>query len=378
MSDVVIEFSDEELDSSITPDEGGDVTTPAGDTGKGNNQQKPPAGNEGFDVDDTEDDLGKGQGKPAGHNDNPGGHIEDGAAKTNAELAALHGVTEDDIVLAKNMGWTPKDRFRGDPKDWRDPKEFIRITEESAPVMRERLRSLSKQMDSMKSTIPTILKMQTQQYKDTIARLEQENKNLEAELETAHALSDSKKAADITQRVIENKLKTKIVEQEMKDLENNEQLKGLTGNTVVTPAGIDVAREKAWRDEMWPKLTLAQRQIFKEAGDFLALPINGDQTTDQRIAYMEERLFGRSNTPSGISNRPAPSFAPVARPSANTITTPDNGDDDEYAGWNSMTAEEKKLAIEIIEDYPWFQKRKTDKAAAKQWEEYKRSFKKGE
>ena len=191
-------------------------------------------------------------------------------------------------------------------------------------------------------------------------------------------MSDSKKAADITQRVIENKLKTKIVEQEMKDLENNEQLKGLTGNTVVTPAGIDVAREKAWRDEMWPKLTLAQRQIFKEAGDFLALPINGDQTTDQRIAYMEERLFGRSNQPSSSSVRTTPSFAPVARPSANNLTTPSNEGDDELAGWNSLSAEERQLAIQIVEDTPWFQKRKTDKASAKQWEEYKRSFKKGD
>lgn len=374
MSDVVIEFSDEELDSSITPDEGGN-TTPADN--KGDDKSTPPAGNKGFNVDDTEDDLDKGQGKPADNND-PNGNIESKPGMTNAELAALHGVSEDDIVLAKNMGWTPKDRFRGDPKDWRDPKDFIRITEESAPVMRERLRSLSKQMDSMKSTIPTILKMQTQQYKDTIARLEQENKNLEVELENAHALSDSKKAADITQRVIENKLKTKIVEQEMKDLENNEQLKGLTGNTVVTPAGIDVAREKAWRDEMWPKLTLAQRQIFKEAGDFLALPINGDQTTEQRIAYMEERLFGRSNQPSSSSVRATPSFAPVARPSANNLTTPSNEGDDELAGWNSLTAEERQLAIQIVEDTPWFQKRKTDKASAKQWEEYKRSFKKGD
>lgn len=373
MSDVVIEFSDEELDSSITPDEGG--ATPADN--KGDDKSTPPADNKGFNVDDTEDDLDKGQGKPADNND-PNGNIESKPGMTNAELAALHGVSEDDIVLAKNMGWTPKDRFRGDPKDWRDPKDFIRITEESAPVMRERLRSLSKQMDSMKSTIPTILKMQTQQYKDTIARLEQENKNLEAELETAHALSDSKKAADITQRVIENKLKTKIVEQEMKDLENNEQLKGMTGNAVVTPTGIDVAREKAWRDEMWPKLTLAQRQIFKEAGDFLALPINGDQTTEQRIAYMEERLFGRSNQPSSSSVRTTPSFAPVARPSANNLTTPSNEGDDELAGWNSLSAEERQLAIQIVEDTPWFQKRKTDKASAKQWEEYKRSFKKGD
>ena len=377
MSDVVIEFSDEELDSSITPGEGG-ATTPENKPEDNKGSNAPANKNEGFDVDDTEDELNKGQGKGNPGTNNPGGTIEDGAGKTNAELAALHGVTEDDIVLAKNMGWTPKDRFRGDPKDWRDPKEFIRITEESAPVMRERLRSLSKQMDSMKSTIPTILKMQTQQYKDTIARLEREKQDLESDLEQAHMLADSKKAAELTQRIIENKLQTKLTEQEMKDLSNNEQLKGLTGNSVVTPAGIDVAREKAWRDEMWPKLTLAQRQIFKEAGDFLALPINGDQTTDQRIAYREERLFGRSNQPSNPVTRTAPSFAPVARPNNTNMPTSGNDGDDELAGWNSMTAEEKQLAIQIIEDQPWFQKRKTDKASAKQWEEYKRSFKKGE
>lgn len=376
MSDVVIEFDDAELESGTTDviDQGGN---PPADN-KGDDKQTPPA-NKGIEVDDTEDDLDKGQGRGT-NNDNPGGTLDAGTGmKSNAELAALHGVTEDDIVLAKNMGWTPKERFRGDPKDWRDPKEFIRITEESAPVMRERLRSLSKQMDSMKSTIPTILKMQTQQYKDTIARLEQENKDLEKELQDAHYLADSKKAAALTERIIENKLKTKLTEQEMKDLENNEQLKQVAGDTVVTPAGIDVAREKAWRDEMWPKLTLAQRQIFKEAGDFLALPINGDQNTDQRIAYMEERLFGRSNNPSSApTTRTTPSFAPVARPSANNITTQGKDDDDEFAGWNSMTAEEKKLAIEIIEDRPWFQKRKTDAAAAKEWADYKRSFRKGD
>jgi hypothetical protein len=382
MSDVVIEFDESELDADLsggTPaDNGGaDTGTKPADTKPADN-----GGKGSFGIDDTEDDLEKGKGNGNGNgngNDDGGATTDIKPGATNAELAAIHGVTEDEIALAKNMGWTPKERFRGDPKDWKDPKEFIRITEESAPVMRERLRALSKEMNSMKSTIPTLLQMQTKQYKDQIFRLEEEKKDLAKQLEEAHYLADSKRAADLTRRVIENELKTEMTKEEIKRIENSEQFKGMTGDKVVTPSGIDVEREKTWRNEMWPKLTLAQRQTFKEAADFLALPINGDQTTEQRIAYIEERLFGRSNPTTTPTNRSTPpSFAPVARPSANNTASGNNDEDDEFAGWNSMTAEEKKLAIEIIEDRPWFQKRKTDAASAKEWADYKRSFKKGE
>lgn len=380
--DVVIEFSDEELDSSI--EQGG--TPPVDNPGNGNDPQTPPADNKGgsFGVDDTEDMISKGQKGTSNAGDNGGNDggadIANKPGASNAELAAMHGVTEDEIALAKNMGWTPKERFRGDPKDWKDPKEFIRITEESAPVLRERLRALSKEMNSFKTAIPTLLKMQTAQYKDKVAQLQQEKQDLEKQLEEAHYLADSKKASDLTKRIIENELKQEITKQEIKNVENGDALKGVPGGEkVVVPSGIDTAREETWRKEMWPKLTLSQRQTFKEAADFLALPVNGDQTTDQRIAYMEERLFGRSNAPAPQQRTSTPSFAPVARPSNTTMSNADGSDDnDEFAGWNSMSQEERKLAIEIIEDTPWFQKRKTDAASAKQWAEYKRSFKKGD
>lgn len=101
--DVVIEFSDEELDSSI--EQGG--TPPVDNPGNGNDPQTPPADNKGgsFGVDDTEDMISKGQKGTSNAGDNGG---NDGGADivnkpgaSNAELAAMHGVTEDEIALAK-------------------------------------------------------------------------------------------------------------------------------------------------------------------------------------------------------------------------------------------------------------------------------------
>lgn len=43
---------------------------------------------------------------------------------------------------AQRMGWTPKEKFRGDPDRWVDAATFVKNGEESLPILRERLRKL--------------------------------------------------------------------------------------------------------------------------------------------------------------------------------------------------------------------------------------------
>ena len=311
----------------------------------------------------TENNNADTQGSGQNSTDTESDHIP--VAKTDAELAVVHGVSEEDIRYAKNMGWSPKENFRGNPGDWKGPKEFIDIAEQSAPVLRERLREMSKKVGEMQKAFPTILEMQKRELQNRVESLTEQNKGLEEQLKEAHLLADSKRAAEIAEKMVENRLKIALTEEEKKHVGENIGIKQQNG--AIVPDHIDVEKERAWRESIWPKLTMEQREIYKDAVDFVTLPQNADQTTDQRIAYIESKLFGSRY-------KPTPAVAPVARPSAasvadNTTVT------DEYAGWNALSAEQKKIATSMLEDAEWYQKRDSDPKAKAMWNEFKKQFK---
>jgi len=370
MSDdsIQIEFTDDELEGNVVDN---DPATFVGNEGAGNDTQTIsqktgsgtetlPEGNEtqGQDGGDTE-------GAPAGGDTDP--ETQDVVlAQTDADLAVAHGVTEDEIRYAKSMGWSPKDKFRGDPKDWKDPKTFIDIAEQSAPVLRERMREMSKKMSEMQKAFPTILEMQKRELQNKVESLTATNEALQKELEEAHLMADSRKAADIVEKLTENKIKKAIVEEQMKHVGEKDGLAQLAGQQQETiPEGIDIEKERAWRDSILPKLTLEQREIYDQAARFVALPQNADKTTNERIAYIEGKIFGRRSTPS---------VAPVARPTTTDVTTGIPQAKNEYEGWDSLTAEEKKIAVSIIEDTEWYQRKDTDPKAKAQWNEFKKQF----
>lgn len=58
-----------------------------------------------------------------------------------AEQAEAGRVVEVE-TRASRMGWTPKDKFRGDPEKWVDAETFIHRGETMVPIMRERTRAM--------------------------------------------------------------------------------------------------------------------------------------------------------------------------------------------------------------------------------------------
>lgn len=369
MSDdsVQIEFTDEELEGNVVDNDpqsflnnegaGNDIQTVSQKTGGGT--ETLPEGNEtqGQDGSDTE-------GTPAGGDTNP--ETQDVVlAQTDADLATSYGVTEDEIRYAKSMGWSPKEKFRGNPNDWKDPKAFIDIAEQSAPVLRERLREMSKKVTEMQKAFPTILEMQKRELQNKVESLVATNDALQKELEEAHIMADSRKAADIVEKITENKIKKAIVEEQMKHVGEKDGLAQLVNNDPVVPEGIDIEKERAWRDAILPKLTLEQRELYDRAAKFVALPQNADKTTNERIAYIESKIFGR---------RLAPAVSSVARPTTTDVTGTVAPARNEYEGWDSLSAEEKKIATSIIEDMDWYKKRDTDPQAKAKWNEFKKQF----
>lgn len=63
--------------------------------------------------------------------------------------------TSSDIEeLAQEMGWTPKDKFKGDPERWKDAKTFVRTTVDVN-------KSLSKDVRELRDTTERLLKTQS-------------------------------------------------------------------------------------------------------------------------------------------------------------------------------------------------------------------------
>lgn len=356
--DVQIEFSDEELSPDYDPTQ----TIPGGNEDDEKSKQ------------DTDSQDGGQEAQPGSTGaegtvteGNPGaetGQINT-VAKTDAELASEFGVEESEIKYAKNMGWSPKEIFKGNPSDWKDPKTFIDIAEQSAPVLRDRLREMSKKVTDMQKAFPTILEMQKRELQNRVDSLNASNEQLQKELEEAHLLADSKKAAELTEKIFENKLKMALTQEEQKHVGENP--KGQAEQKTIVPDNIDVEKERAWRDSIYPKLTLEQREIYNEAVKFVTSPINADQSTDQRIAYIESKIFGR---------RSVPNVAPVARPSVADVTGTISVRKNEYEGWDSLTKEEKDTAVSIISETEWYRNRDKDEKSKAMWNEFKKSFRK--
>lgn len=348
---VTIEFSDAELDPTA-------VDTPKDNGGN-----------------DVKDEAIEQDSKPEGVEEqqpqapaNEDGSNNEGnsqpVAKTNAELADAYGVSEEEIAYAKNMGWSPKENFKGNPADWKEPKQFIEIAEQSGPVLRERMRAMSKELTEVRKAFPTILEMQKRDLRNRIEDLESRNKDLQQELEEAHLLADSKRAAELTEKIYDNKLKKAIEEERLKHVDDQGGMKGVA-QKAITPDHIDVERERAWRETIWPKLSIEQREVYNDAVQFLISPANADKSTDERIAYLESKLFGSRNRPVA---------AAVARPTATDVTGEPAKSDNEYAGWDAMSDEEKRIATSMLSDYDWYQNRNTDPKAKAKWNEFKKQF----
>jgi len=54
---------------------------------------------------------------------------------------------------ARNMGWTPKDEFRGDPDKWRGAKEFVDRGENMLPIVRATVKRQENQIAELRQTI---------------------------------------------------------------------------------------------------------------------------------------------------------------------------------------------------------------------------------
>lgn len=79
---------------------------------------------------------------------------------------------------AKNLGWVPKDEFRGDPEQWRDASEFVQHGENTLPILRENLKRLHSKLDAQGNVIKDFAehhkKVEERSYQRALKKLKEE------------------------------------------------------------------------------------------------------------------------------------------------------------------------------------------------------------
>lgn len=102
------------------------------------------------------------------------------------EIASDEQPNEAVVALATDMGWRPKEEFKGDPEAWKPADQFIRAGHEIQRSTARDLKALRQTVDTMQRTSTTLLEQQ----------LEEQRTKLAAEYEAAVADDDPKTAAE--------------------------------------------------------------------------------------------------------------------------------------------------------------------------------------
>lgn len=106
--------------------------------------------------------------------------------------AAAEGAESTPEERAARIGWTPKEKFRGDAAKWVDAETFLKNGEESLPILRENNRKLQKALEDSAKTAAEFAKYHEQTEKRAYERAKKE---LQAEIKAAAKAGDEAGAA---------------------------------------------------------------------------------------------------------------------------------------------------------------------------------------
>lgn len=106
--------------------------------------------------------------------------------------------TIDHEALASEMGWTPKDKFRGDPTKWVDAKTFYEKAEHVLPIVKKQRDEARKAEAAMKAEIQAIKADNEQVKKDAKEAIKFMHDGLDREYKVKEAALKAEKAEAIS------------------------------------------------------------------------------------------------------------------------------------------------------------------------------------
>lgn len=211
----------------------------------------------------------------------------DGAEAVETEVATEQGGEEqqqaDPIeTLASDLGWTPKDQFRGNPEKWKPADEFIRASRDINQNLHREIRSLRDQVGRMETTSARLLE-------DTVSTRIAER---DAYWQRVHKQAVEKDDPELAEQAVQERIKIATQREAAKAPAN-----GNGGLPPETAAFIE--RNKTW----WDKDPLAQMRA-QEIADGLAkrgVPVAEQLAQAERAIRREfpEHFPAPAKTPPG-------------------------------------------------------------------------------
>lgn len=101
---------------------------------------------------------------------------------------------------AARMGWKPKDQFKGDASKWSSAADYVRLGEESLPVLRERLRNLEQTNAQLGKSVQEVRAMNDKVYERALTQARKEAKD---EIDRAVKAGDTGAAHAASERLAE-------------------------------------------------------------------------------------------------------------------------------------------------------------------------------
>ncbi|MES2904544.1 MAG: hypothetical protein V4696_10200 [Pseudomonadota bacterium] len=107
------------------------------------------------------------------------------------ELPQAQDTPDPVAELAAEMGWAPKDQFKGDPEKWRDAPEFIRAGKDIN-------RSLARDLKDVRSTVENMARTSTSLFEQ---QMKAEREKLEAQFNAAVDEGDHNEAFKLSREI---------------------------------------------------------------------------------------------------------------------------------------------------------------------------------
>ena len=132
-------------------------------------------------------------------------------------------MSEEIEVKAKDMGWAPKEEFRGDPEKWIDAETYVRRGEELMPILKANSRRTNEKLQSVETELKTtkdLLKEATEsiealkEFRSSLTKKEAQEKakELTTAIVEAKREGDHEKEVELTEALHEHKAAIKEAE----------------------------------------------------------------------------------------------------------------------------------------------------------------------
>ena len=147
---------------------------------------------------------------------------------------------------ASQLGWVPKDEYRGDPDNWRDAKEFVEYGEKILPIVRSNNKTLQSELKNTKAEMLRLRETMQQfadHHKKTAEReYAKAEKQFEAKLKKIKAQqTQAANDGDVT--------KFQELENEREELEGNKPEKPDEVPQGPPPEFVEWVGENTWYEE---------------------------------------------------------------------------------------------------------------------------------